>query len=79
MEYPEGLSAEAVSEVFAGAADLVVRPLRLDTVQATAFFILESGQSVTAVAERTGFNNQSYFSKAFKRETGKNPSDYKRL
>lgn len=44
-----------------------------------AIDLLESGQSVTAVAERTGFNNQSYFSKAFKRETGKNPSDYKRL
>jgi len=48
MEYPEGLSAEAVSEVFAGAADLVVRPLRLDTVQATAFFIdgLTSGSEI---------------------------------
>ena len=42
-----------------------------------AIDLLESGESVTTVAERTGFNNQSYFSKAFKRETGKTPSEYK--
>jgi len=48
MEYPQGISAEHVRQVFFGAADLVERPLRLGKVKATAFFIdgLTSGSEI---------------------------------
>lgn len=39
--------------------------------------LLQEGESVNTTAERLGFGGQSYFSKAFKRETGKNPSEFK--
>ncbi len=39
--------------------------------------LLQDGESVCSVAERLGFNSQSYFSKAFKRETGVSPSEIK--
>ena len=48
MKYPDTISAEHVQQVFSGAADLVVRPLRLGNVAATAFFIdgLTSGSEI---------------------------------
>ena len=48
MEYPKGISAEHVQQVFRDAADLVVRPLELDGKKATAFFIdgLTSGSEI---------------------------------
>jgi len=48
MEYPQGISAEHIQQVFRDAADLVVRPLRLGEVKATAFFIdgLTSGSEI---------------------------------
>ena len=48
MEYPKGISAEHVQQVFRDAADLVVRPLELDGNRATAFFIdgLTSGSEI---------------------------------
>lgn len=39
MEYPQGISAQHVRQVFQGAADLTARPIRLGGVSATAFFI----------------------------------------
>lgn len=33
--------------------------------------LLQDGENVFTVSEKLGFNSQSYFSKAFKRETGK--------
>ena len=48
MELPQGISAEHVKQVFAGAADMVIRPLKLGEVTATAFFIdgLTSGSEI---------------------------------
>ena len=48
MEYPQGISAANVEQVFRGAADLVVRPLQLQDVRATAYFIdgLTSGSEI---------------------------------
>lgn len=39
----------------------------------------QSGIAVSEVAERTGFNNSLYFSKAFHRQTGMSPTEYARL
>lgn len=48
MEYPQGITAEHVQQVFRDAADLVVRPLQLQGSRATAFFIdgLTSGSEI---------------------------------
>lgn len=48
MEYPRGISAAHVEQVFQGAADLVIRPMQLDRVRATAYFIdgLTSGSEI---------------------------------
>lgn len=48
MELPRGISSAHVKQVFAEAADLVVRPLRLGETGATAFFIdgLTSGSEI---------------------------------
>ena len=48
MKYPQGISVEHVQQVFQDAADLVVRPLKLGDVSATAFFIdgLTSGSEI---------------------------------
>ena len=40
-----------------------------------AMELLEEKESVANVAEKLGFTSQSYFSKAFKRETGMSPSE----
>ena len=42
-----------------------------------AIELLQDGENVSNVAERIGFGSQSYFSKAFKRETGISPSEFK--
>lgn len=39
--------------------------------------LLENGHSVNEVTEKLGFNNQSYFSRAYKREFGISPSSVK--
>ncbi|MBE7059713.1 MAG: helix-turn-helix domain-containing protein [Ruminococcaceae bacterium] len=39
--------------------------------------LLKSGITVTETASQLGFSSQAYFSKAFLRETGKNPSSFK--
>ena len=48
MEYPQGITAAHVEQVFQGAADLVIRPLQLGPVRATAYFIdgLTSGSEI---------------------------------
>jgi two-component system response regulator YesN len=33
---------------------------------------------VTAIAENVGFDNSSYFTKIFKRETGLTPAEYRK-
>lgn len=40
--------------------------------------LLESGKGITEAAEFLGFEDRSYFSKVYKRETGKAPSEFKK-
>lgn len=49
MDYPQGITAEHVKQVFDGAADFVFRELKLGAVSATAFFIdgLTSGNAIS--------------------------------
>ncbi|PYI52112.1 response regulator [Paenibacillus flagellatus] len=47
-------------------------------VEAAAFYLRETELTVSAVGEKVGFANDSYFIKIFKRWTGLTPSDYRR-
>ena len=51
MEYPQGISARHVRQVFQGAADLTARPVRLGGAEATLFFL----DGLTAGAEIADF------------------------
>ena len=50
-----------------------IRQYRLEQAKQ---FLLKDGSSVTDVAGRTGFNNLSSFTKAFKEYTGKSPVEF---
>ncbi len=71
------VSLASLKRTFEKYAGIGVHQYLLKLKIKVAMDLLESGESVSTVSERTGFNNQSYFSKAFKRETGKTPSEYK--
>ena len=51
MEYPQGISAQHVRQVFQGAADLTARPVCLGGAPATVFFL----DGLTAGAEIADF------------------------
>lgn len=71
------LSESGLKRLFKKYAGMSVHKYFIKLRLKTALALLESGKSVTEVAERLDFSSQSYFSVAFKRETGKNPSDIK--
>lgn len=52
-----------------------IRNIRL---QRAAELLAEGRQSITDIAEQTGFSSVSYFSKCFQQQYGYRPSDYKR-
>jgi len=43
-----------------------------------AMELLENGESIKTVSEKVGFDNQSYFSKVFRKENGMSPSNYRK-
>ena len=71
------VSEASLKRLFDKYAGIGVHKYLLKMKIKAAMELLQDGESVCAVAEKVGFNSQSYFSKAFKRETGMNPSDYK--
>ena len=50
-----------------------IRSIRLHRA---AELLRQGGQTIAEVAERTGFNSTSYFSKCFQKEFGCKPSEY---
>lgn len=72
------VSEAGLKRVFDKYADIGVHKYLLKLKIKAATELLHDGQSVSEVADKLGFNSQSYFSKAFKRETGTSPSDLKR-
>lgn len=46
-------------------------------ISIAATFIRDTTLSVTEIAQRTGFNDTSHFSKVFKKETNYNPTEYR--
>ncbi|MBQ8231157.1 MAG: helix-turn-helix transcriptional regulator [Lachnospiraceae bacterium] len=71
------VSEASLKRIFDKYAGISVHKYLLKLKIKVAMELLQDGESVCMVAERLGFNSQSYFSKAFKRETGFNPSDLK--
>ncbi len=71
------VSEASLKRIFDKYAGISVHKYLLKLKIKVAMELLQDGESVCIVAERLGFNSQSYFSKAFKRETGMNPSDLK--
>ncbi len=72
------ISEAGLKRVFDKYAGLGVHKYLLKLKIKAAAELLHDGRSVSDVADKLGFNSQSYFSKAFKRETGTSPSDLKR-
>lgn len=70
------VSEASLKRIFDKYAGMGVHKYFLKLKIKTAMELLQNGESVSCAAERTGFSSQSYFSKAFKRETGIIPSDF---
>ena len=69
------ISATGLKTLFASYAGLGVHKYFLKLKINLATKLLEQGTSVNVVADRLGFSGQAYFSAAYKRETGRSPSD----
>ena len=68
------VSQSSIKRIFDKYAGMGIHKYLLKLKIKAAAELLQSGESVSLVAERLGFNNQGYFSRAFKRETGFAPS-----
>lgn len=71
------VSQASLKRIFDKYAGIGMHKYLLKLKVKAAAELLGSGESVSHVAEQLGFNNQSYFSRAFKRETGLAPSSLK--
>ncbi len=69
------ISEASLKRLFEKYAGISVHKYLLKLKIKIAMELLEDHESVASVAEKLGFTSQSYFSKAFKRETGVSPSD----
>ena len=69
-----GVSESGLKRLFDKYAGISVHKYLLKLKIKAAVQLLESGQTVSRTAQELGFNTQSYFSRAFKRETGLAPS-----
>ena len=71
------ISESSLKRLFARYTGISVHKYFLALKIKAATELLQDGESITDVAEKLGFSNQSYFSRAYKRETGQIPSSLK--
>ena len=71
-----GISLSHLKRIFASFSDVGVHEYFMGLKIREAIKMLKGGHSVTETAELTGFNNQNYFSAAFKRIVGVSPKEY---
>jgi AraC-like DNA-binding protein len=71
------VSESGLKRIFDKYAGISIHKYLLKMKVKTAAELLQQGESVSCVAEKLGFNSQSYFSRAFRRETGVMPSSLK--
>ncbi len=69
------ISEATLKRIFDKYAGISIHKYFLKLKINAATELLKSGSQVTEVAEQLGFSSQAYFSAAFKRETGINPSE----
>lgn len=72
------ISESGLQRVFDKYARMGVHKYLVSLKMKTANELLGQGVSVCEVARRLGYSSQNYFSAAYKRETGQNPSKVKR-
>ncbi len=68
------ISVSSLKRLFDKYAGISVHKYFLTLKIKKATFMLKSGTPVNEVADKLNFSSQGYFSAAYKRETGKNPS-----
>ena len=73
------VSESGIKRIFDKYAGIGIHKYLLKLKVKTAAELLQKGESVSSVAEKLGFNSQSYFSRAFRRETGLMPSSLKAI
>lgn len=71
------ISEAGIKRLFDKYAGMGIHKYLLKLKMKAAAELLQEGESVSYVAEKLGFGSQSYFSRAFKRETGMVPSGLK--
>ncbi len=71
------VSEAGLKRIFDKYAGIGIHKYLLKLKVKAAAELLQKGESVSSVAEKLGFNSQSYFSRAFRRETGLMPSSLK--
>lgn len=71
------VSEAGLKRIFDKYAGIGIHKYLLKLKVNAAAELLQKGESVSSVAEKLGFNSQSYFSRAFRRETGVMPSSLK--
>lgn len=71
------ISESGLKRIFDKYAGIGIHKYLLKLKIKTAAELLQQGESVSCVAEKLGLNSQSYFSRAFRRETGVMPSSLK--
>lgn len=72
-----GVSVAGLKRLFAKYGGMGVHKYFLNLKLNAALNLLQGGHTVAEVTELLNFSSQSYFSAAFKRETGKSPSEFK--
>lgn len=68
------VSISGLKRLFTKYAGMSVHKYFLSLKMKKATSLLQSGYTVCEVSDKLGFSSQGYFSAAYKRETGKNPS-----
>ncbi len=71
------VSVSGMKRIFEKYAGIGIHKYLIKLKMKAAAELLAGGESVTNVAQKLGFRSQSYFSRAFKRETGLAPSSLK--
>lgn len=71
------VSQASIKRIFDRYAGMGIHKYLLKLKIKAAAELLQAGETVSNVAEKLGFNSQSYFSRAFRRETGLMPSSLK--
>lgn len=68
------ISTSGLKRLFSKYAGMSVHKYYLSLKMKKATSLLQSGLTVCEVSDELGFSSQGYFSAAYKRETGRNPS-----